>query len=110
MLNDGDFPLASSGPQTSGSILDTECHSDVILTIAQLSFDWRRVGQHLIGNHCITDIQREEYDDQKRKERMLLTWLEQEGSKATYRHLVEVLRELRYHAIADEVIKIEMEG
>eukprot|EP00731_Ephydatia_muelleri_P005953 Em0003g201a len=95
----------STGSQTSESILDAVCSNDEILKIAQLPFDWRRVGQRLIGDQCVADIESEEHDEKKRKW-ILLTWLKLEGSRATYKHLVEVLEGLGYKETAEEVTRL----
>ena len=41
---------------------------------------------------------------------MLSTWLQQEGSKATYRRLVEALERLGNKGTAEKVTKLVMEG
>ena len=82
------------------------CSNDEIFKIAQLPFDWRRVGHCLIGDQCVSDIEREEHNEEKRKERILLAWLQQEGFRATYKRLVEVLKRLGYKETAEEVTRL----
>eukprot|EP00731_Ephydatia_muelleri_P005503 Em0002g1679a len=100
----------SSGPQTSGSTLDAVCNSDTILKIAMLSYDWRPLGRRLIGDQRVSDIAREEHDEQNRRERMLTTWMQQEGTRATYRRLVDVLEKLGNKATAEIVVRLVEEG
>ena len=90
--------------------MDAECSSDVILNVALHPFDWRTLGRRLISPMCVSDIDREEHDEQNKRERMLLTWLQQEGSKATYRCLVEALERLGNKATAEKVTRLVMQG
>ena len=105
--------ILSPDPQATGTTaMDAQCSRDLILEIAQLSFDWRSVGSHLIGAQHVSDIDREEHDEKNRsgRMRMLSTWLQQEGSKATYRHLVEALKKLENKVAVEEVTRLVMEG
>ena len=67
------------------------------------SFDWKVVGRRLVGEQAIIDIDREEQGEQIRRDKMFLKWLEQEGTKATYRVLIGVLEEVNYHQAAEAV-------
>ena len=77
---------------------------------AQFDFDWKRVGRRLIGDQCVRDIDREEHDEPNRRDRMLLTWLQQAGSKATCSRLVRVLDETGNRLTAERVTNLVMEG
>ena len=90
--------------------MDVECSSDIIWQIALLPFDWRTLGRRLITPQRVSDIDREEHDEQNKRERMLSTWLQQEGSKATYRRLVEALERLGNKGTAEKVTKLVMKG
>ena len=80
-----------------------ECSSAVILKISQLEFDWKTLGRRLISPSHVFDIDHEEHNEQNRRERMLLTWWQQEGSNATYRCLVDALQILGDKATAEKV-------
>ena len=87
----------------------TECTSGHLLKIASFSFDWRRVGRRLLASQQnITDICRDEPDEQNRREAMLMMWQSQKGSSATYSVLAETFETLGYGEIAEKVK--EMEG
>eukprot|EP00731_Ephydatia_muelleri_P004097 Em0002g273a len=75
--------------------MDTKCNRDVILNISLLKFDWKRVGNRLLDDQDVIDIDREEHEEQNKREKMLLKWLQQKGGSATYRRLVEVLEVLK---------------
>ena len=95
---------------SSSTAMNTTCSSDVIWKIAQLDFEWKRVGRRLIGDQCVRDIDREERDEQNRRDRMLSTWLQQAGSRATYSCLVKVLEEVGYKETAENVTRLVMGG
>ena len=79
------------------------------MDIALLDFDWRRVGRRLLeSDQNITDIGRDEPDEQNRREKVLMMWQSQKGSSATYRVLAEIFEKLQYGDIAEKVK--EMEG
>ena len=72
-------------------------------------FDWKPVGRRLLeSEQIITDIHREEPNEQNRREKMLMMWQSQKGSSATYSVLAEAFEKLRNSKIA-EMVK-EMEG
>ena len=75
-----------------------------------LSYDWRPLGYRLIGLPRVSDIAREEHDEQNRRERMLATWLQLEGTRATYRCLVDVLEKLGNKQTAEKVVRLVEEG
>ena len=56
-----------------------------------------------MGEQAIIDIDREEQGEQIRRDKIFLKWLEQEGTKATYRVLIGVLEEVNYHQAAEAV-------
>ena len=95
----------TTGPQVVGA-MDRTCTKDVLLKIAQLGFDWKLLGRRLIGEQGVRDIKRDEDDEQNRREKLLLTWLQQKGSKSTYSRLVEVLREIKDNETADNLISL----
>ena len=111
--------VASTGPQataptaaaaTSSTAMNTVCTHDGIWRIAQLDFDWKRVGRRLIGDQCVRDIDREEHDEQDRRDRMLSTWLQQAGSRATYSCLVKVLVDVGNKLTAEMVTRLVIKG
>ena len=89
--------------------MDTKCDQNVILKISLLKFDWKRVGNRLLGDQSVDDINREEHEEQNKREKMLLKWLQKEGGGATYRRLVEVLEALKYKETAEAVTRLVME-
>ena len=110
--------VASPDPQatltacTETAAMDAQCSRDRIFEIAQLPFDWRSVGSHLIGAHHVSIIDCELHCEQNRweKMRMLSTWLQQKGSEATYRHLVEAVEKVENKSIVEKMIRLVMEG
>ena len=74
--------------------------------IATFSFDWKTVGKRLIGSQIIDDISREEQNEQNKRDKMLEKWLEIKGSKATYRVLFDVLKDVQNTQVAEEVQKL----
>ena len=79
------------------------------MDIALYDFDWKPVGRRLLeSEQNITDILRDEPNEQNRREKMLMMWQSQKGSSATYRVLAEAFQKLRYGNIAEKVK--EMEG
>ena len=72
-----------------------------------LDFDWRRVGRRLLDSEQnITDIGRDQPDEQNRRETMLMLWHSQRGKAATYRVLADKFRQLKYGHIAEQVEKM----
>ena len=86
--------------------MNTKCEVDVILKIALLQFDWECVGRRLLPLQIVIDIKRSDPDEASRREKMLTTWLQRDGTKATYAHLVEVLKEVHFTDTAEEVTKL----
>ena len=89
--------------------MDTKCNRDVILNISLLKFDWKRVGNRLLDDQDVIDIDREEHEEQNKREKMLLKWLQQKGGRATYRRLVEVLEVLKCKETAEAVTRLVMD-
>ena len=67
------------------------------------SFDWKVVGRRLVGEQAIVDIDREEQGEQRKRDKMFQKWLEMEGTKATYRVLIDVFEEVKNHQAAEAV-------
>ena len=67
------------------------------------SFDWKVVGRRLVGEQAILDIDREEQGEQRKRDKMFQKWLEMEGTKATYRVLIDVFEEVKNHQAAEAV-------
>ena len=64
----------------------------------------------LTSRQDVTDIDREEHGEQNKRNRMLSLWHQQQGSRATYRHLVEVIEELGNVKTAEDVKKLMNKG
>ena len=88
--------------------MDTKCNRDIVLKIALLSFDWKSIGKRLLDDQRVDDIDREEHGEQNKREKMLTTWLQRDGCKATYRRLVEILKELKLNKTAEAVFELVM--
>ena len=86
--------------------LHTKCSDRDIYKIATFTFDWKMVGKRLIGPQPVRDIDREENSEQNKRDKMLEKWLEIEGSKATYRVLIEVLKDVQNTQAAEAVEKL----
>ena len=89
--------------------MDTKCNRDVILKISLLKFDWKSVGNRLLGDQDVIDINCEEHEEQNKREKMLLKWLQQKGGGATYKRLVDVLEVLKYKETAEAVTRLVMD-
>ena len=86
------------------TLILTECTRDHLLNIASFRFDWRRVGRHLLEcEQNITDIHRDEPDEQNRREKVLMVWQSQKGSLATYAVLAETFQKLKCGNITEKV-------
>ena len=84
--------------------LDSQCSVEHMNKVAlSFNFDWKVVGRRLVGEQAIEDIDREEQGEQRKRDKMFLKWLEQEGTKATYRVLIGVFEEVNYHQTAEAV-------
>ena len=70
------------------------------------SFDWKVVGTRLVGEQTIKDIDREEQGEQRKRDKMFHKWREQEGSKATYRVLIDVFGEVKNRQAAEAVMSL----
>ena len=90
--------------------METKCDRDIILKVSLLKFNWESVGKRLLDDQSVDDINREGYNELDKRERMLLQWLQQKGSRATYRRLVEVLKELKCKETAEAVTRLVMEN
>lgn len=64
------------------------------------------VGKRLIGPQVIKEIDHEEHSEQNKRDRMFEKWLEMKGSEATYRVLIEVLKEIQNAQAAEAVQKL----
>eukprot|EP00731_Ephydatia_muelleri_P012857 Em0007g167a len=80
-----------------------KCSKKDIYKIAGYDFDWRRVGNRLIGDRKVKDIDHEKGSEGEKREKMLLKWKETKSCKATYQALVKVLRAIENNATADQV-------
>ena len=90
--------------------MDTKGKRNIILKVSLLEFDWKSVGKCLLDDQSIIDdIDREEHNEQNKREKMLLKWLHQEGSRATYSCLMEVLEVLKLKDTAEAVTRLVME-
>ena len=89
--------------------MDTKGKRNIILKVSLLEFDWKSVGKRLLDDQSIDDIDREEHNEQNKREKMLLKWLQQEGSRATYSCLMEVLEVLKLKDTAEAVTRLVME-
>ena len=83
-----------------------QCSEEHLYKIATFNFDWKMVGKRLIGLQAIRDIDREEHSEQNKRDKMLEKWLEIDGSKATYRVLIEVLKDVQNTQAAEDVQKL----
>ena len=83
-----------------------QCCEEHLYKIATLVFDWKAIGKRLIGSQAIRDIDREEDSEQNKRDRMLDSWLERKGSTATYRVLVDTLKDIRNTKAAEAVQKL----
>ena len=90
--------------------MNTKCEVDVILKIALLQFDWERVGNRLLPLQIVSDVRRDQPDEANRREKMLTTWLQQKGAKATYARLVKEFNGLGFTATAEKVIELATES
>lgn len=79
---------------------------EVIWKIVKVGFDWKLVGNRLLTPQSVTDISRDESDEANRRDKMLITWLQQDGAKATYARLVEVLKDVGRTDTAEKVIEL----
>ena len=86
--------------------MNAQCENNVIWEIAPLQFDWKLVGNRLLTPQSVSDIQRDEPDEANRKEKMLTTWLQRCGAKATYACLVKALKGAGSTDTAEKVIKL----
>ena len=84
-----------------------ECSEVDIFTITGYDFDWRRVGRRLLGDQKVRDIDREGGSEGDKRDNMLLQWKRTRARDATYRALVNVLRDLDNNATADRVEVLE---
>ena len=84
--------------------LDLQCSVEHMNEVAlSCSFDWKVVGRRLLGEQAIEDIDREEDNEQRKRDKMFVKWREQEGSKVTYRVLIGVFEEVGNRQAAEVV-------
>ena len=71
-----------------------------------MEFDWKLVGRRLLdSDQLITDIDRDEKNEQNKREGMLMLWQSRKGSMATYKVLVEIFQKLNYNRLAEDLSK-----
>ena len=58
------------------------------------------VGRRLLDPQAIDDINREEWSEQSKRDKMFLKWKEMKGSHATYTALMGVFEDLENHQAA----------
>ena len=87
-----------------------ECSENDIHTISGYDFDWRCVGQRLLGDQKIMDIDNEDVSEGEKRRKMLLEWKSTKAHDATYRALVKALNDLGNNATADHVEELEGKG
>eukprot|EP00731_Ephydatia_muelleri_P005233 Em0002g1409a len=95
-----------AGSLANDAALNTKCEMEVIWKIVKVGFDWKLVGNRLLTPQSVTDISRDESDEANRRDKMLITWLQQDGAKATYARLVEVLKDVGRTDTAEKVIEL----
>ena len=84
--------------------LDSQCSFEHMNTVAsKCNFDWKVVGRRLVGEQAIVDIDQEEQSEQRKRDRMFQKWLEMEGSKATYKVLIDIIINVQIHQAAEAV-------
>lgn len=74
------------------------------MDIALYEFDWKSIGRRLLAcEQDVTDIGRDEHEEQHRRERVLEVWHRQQGSGASYRKLIDILKLLGNGATAEKL-------
>ena len=86
--------------------LDFKCSEEHMYKISTFSINWKMLGKRLIGSQAVKDIDREESSEQDKRDKMLEKWLETKGSQATYRVLIEVLKDVQNTQAAEAVQKL----
>ena len=84
--------------------LESQCSVEHINTVIETCcFDWKVVGTRLVGEQTIEDIDREEQDEQRKRAEMFQIWVLMEGTKATYRVLIDVFEDIKNYQAAEAV-------
>jgi hypothetical protein len=82
-----------------------------ILQIAHKIEDWKVVGHHLgIPKEKLKAIEKDNDTEEQRRIAILHTWMEREGSRATYLRLVTVLNELDRNDLVELTCKLISSG
>ncbi|KAL5517408.1 hypothetical protein EMCRGX_G002949 [Ephydatia muelleri] len=68
----------------SAALLSMECSEEHIYTIAEYDFDWKRIGQRLLCDQTVRDIDIKGDSEADKRDKMLLTWKRTNSSDATY--------------------------
>ena len=69
---------------------------------AKSTFKWKEIGVLLVGNQSVEEIDQDNKVERK-ENRMLIKWLEMEGTKATYRNLIGVFETTNNLQAAEDV-------
>ena len=88
--------------------LDVQCSEDHIHEISKFSMNWKMLGKRLIGVQTTEDIDREEHIEQNKRDKMLEKWLEMNGSKATYKALINALQRIENVKAAEAVQRLAL--
>ena len=91
-----------------GDPLDVECTSGHLYDIAVLIF--KVVGKRLLDATYVNDIDKEEVNEQRKRDRMLEKWLEIKGRRATYRAILTVFEKLSNRQAAEAVRNLVVQG
>ena len=93
-------------------LLDSQCDDKLLLKLsATVNFNWKTIGRRLVGFKTVNEIdQKAEQCEQEKRDDMFEKWIEQKGSKATYRALIEVFEEVKDPLAARAVREIVLHG
>ena len=82
----------------------SECTTKHLKDIALWSFDWKTVGRRLLlSDQSIIDIDRDEKNEQNKRDKLLTTWHQQKGPKATYQVLMDTFQELNENSLVEDL-------
>lgn len=97
----------SSDLHLLSEMLDKVCSCDHLLEMSSWDFDWKSV---IVGEQdTATSDQAEDNEQEKRKE-VLTKWKEQQGSGATYRKVIDTIKERGSTDVADKVHRLATTG
>ena len=81
-------------------MLDEICSHDDLLKISSWEFDWKSI---IESEQDTNESDCKQETEQQKREKILMTWKEQQGSGATYRKLFDTLRDMGNMDVANIV-------